>query len=322
MFDDLKRKARFSLDVFEDALFSGVRFVSKQEIYFFALLFFVILFCVFVDLANYFFLHLKVSPPWIVYEPILPIIFIWYFGCVLEPYRLYLSLRIRLFALYLLTIVCFFLGTHVCLLTPFSLWIDPWLLRVDRLLGFDSARILAWVHAYDQWKPILIFCYNSWVFEVLLVPLVLLIFGYLKNLAWLIYASLISIIIGGLIYFFFPSLPPASLVHSPYFMHSSHVLIQRFFDLRKHLPLDPKTLSSGLISFPSFHVINALLSIIAVWPLKFIRWPLLFLNIMLVLSTMMLGFHYLVDVLGALIIVAASSYLAVLMSRKKPRLLQ
>ena len=320
MCDQFKNLRQFNLQAIEDALFNGIRFISKQEIFTLSLVVFVLIFCVAIDVINYFFLHFKVAPPWIVYEPLLPILAMWYAGCVLEPYKLYLSLCLRLFALYLFTIACFFLGAHACLLTPFKPWIDPWLLHVDQLLGFKSAQLLAWVHAHAEIKPFLVFAYNAWVFEVLIVPLVLLFLGHFKKLMWLIHASLISIIVGGLIYFFLPSLPPASVVHSAYFLDSSHILIQRFFDLRKHLPLDPKTLSAGLISFPSFHVINALLSLMAIWHLKYVRWPLLFLNVVLVLSTMMLGFHYLVDVIAAIVIVVCSGHVAVLLSQVSPNL--
>ncbi|HSI16732.1 MAG TPA: phosphatase PAP2 family protein, partial [Sphingomonas sp.] len=56
----------------------------------------------------------------------------------------------------------------------------------------------------------------------------------------------------------------------------------------------------GLVSAPSFHTASAVLFIAAAWPWRTLRWPLLALNVAMLISTPVEGTHYLSDmILGA-----------------------
>jgi membrane-associated phospholipid phosphatase len=55
---------------------------------------------------------------------------------------------------------------------------------------------------------------------------------------------------------------------------------------------------TGVVSFPSFHVALALLSVVALWKIRRIRWFVLALSVAICLSTLTTGWHYFVDVLG------------------------
>ncbi len=67
----------------------------------------------------------------------------------------------------------------------------------------------------------------------------------------------------------------------------------------------------GLVSAPSFHTASAILYVAAAWPFRRLRWPLLVINIAMLLSTPVEGTHYLTDMIaGALVAIAALGIVA------------
>ncbi|WP_254606455.1 phosphatase PAP2 family protein [Sphingomonas bacterium] len=69
----------------------------------------------------------------------------------------------------------------------------------------------------------------------------------------------------------------------------------------------------GLVSAPSFHTAAAVLYIATAWPIRQLRWPLLTLNALMLLSTPVEGTHYLADMLlGALVSAVALTGIAAL----------
>jgi len=70
------------------------------------------------------------------------------------------------------------------------------------------------------------------------------------------------------------------------------------------------TQGAGIIGFPSFHVIWAVLSARALWGFRWLRIPVAILATMIVLSTMTSGWHYFADVLAGLAVAGGSIFLA------------
>lgn len=70
----------------------------------------------------------------------------------------------------------------------------------------------------------------------------------------------------------------------------------------------------GLITFPSFHTIGALLFIWALWTVRIVRWLALAFNAALIAATPIIGTHYFIDLAGgavvALFAVAAARWLS------------
>ena len=60
----------------------------------------------------------------------------------------------------------------------------------------------------------------------------------------------------------------------------------------------------GLISFPSFHTISAILFNWALLPIKKLRWWVLGLNAALIASTPVQGAHYFIDIFGGALVAA------------------
>ena len=56
----------------------------------------------------------------------------------------------------------------------------------------------------------------------------------------------------------------------------------------------------GLITFPSFHTTNAILFAWTLWPVRYLRLPILVLNGLMVASTPTAGSHYFIDIVGGM----------------------
>ena len=62
--------------------------------------------------------------------------------------------------------------------------------------------------------------------------------------------------------------------------------------------------AEGLITFPSFHTIWAVLLVAAFYGCRRLFWPVALLNVLVVLSTITTGMHYFSDVIAGLMISA------------------
>ena len=58
----------------------------------------------------------------------------------------------------------------------------------------------------------------------------------------------------------------------------------------------------GLVSFPSFHTSIGLQLAWGFWPYRWLRWPMLACNILLVCGAIVIASHYLIDILGGALI--------------------
>ena len=73
----------------------------------------------------------------------------------------------------------------------------------------------------------------------------------------------------------------------------------------------------GIVSFPSFHVIWAALSAIALWNIKPLRTMASATALLIVISTVTTGWHYASDVIGGLLVAAAAVVCADIFYRQK-----
>ncbi len=67
---------------------------------------------------------------------------------------------------------------------------------------------------------------------------------------------------------------------------------------------------NGLICFPSFHTVLALLTAAVLWPVPYLRWPAALLAGLIVISTVTTGWHYLVDVAAGIVVAPVAIVLA------------
>ena len=185
------------------------------------------------------------------------------------------------------------------------------LARSDRLLRFD------WISWYDfvAAHPLLQLAESIAYQSIFVTPAILL--GYFavsgrRAEARLFIASFwLAALITLALFALAPAEGPlAYLWHGriPY-MPASALYQSQLIPLLRHHELHSIAVTSlhGLVCAPSFHTVSAILYIVAAWPIRRLRWPLLALNVAMLLATPVEGTHYLTDmIIGALVAVAAT----------------
>lgn len=193
------------------------------------------------------------------------------------------------------------------------LW-DATFAAVDRALGFDFQAHLAYLARRPRLARLLELCYNTSMLQIAVAVVALAVTRRFARLhAFLaLFAFTATAVIG--IAALFPTLSPY-----PYFGIPDR-LMPAFADRREVLDSVPQILAlrngtmrvlpltdlQGLVSFPSFHTVLALIILWAVLPIRAIAVPLFMVNFLLILGALSRGDHYLCDLLaGALLALAA-----------------
>lgn len=183
--------------------------------------------------------------------------------------------------------------------TPFPP-IDDTLVKIDQWIGINTPAIMAWTHNHPHIHHMLNTFYDILTLELLFIPIFLALFNARKAIGVFFIAELSSFFVGGAIYYFFPTMAPSGVFHSPYFSIAQHDTSLRFYQV--HHFIQCTAADGGLIAFPSFHVIWAILLANACRAKKIFFYPMICLNIIIIASTVLLGWHYFADVIAGFIL--------------------
>lgn len=180
---------------------------------------------------------------------------------------------------------------------------DAQFAMADRMLfGFDRTVLLHWDKTWPQ-----AFALSTWIYDTLKTqPFILLgAFFLLRRpamawrflLAWC-FALMICCIV-------FPLTPAYG--SPPYML----VWIDVFEGARngtwRTIGLDVLT---GIIHFPSFHAAGAVLLGWGGWQLPWLRWPMALLNAAMMVTAVLVGGHYIVDILAGTVVAVTAIWLA------------
>ncbi len=176
--------------------------------------------------------------------------------------------------------------------------IDGTLAALDRAMGFDWPRYVAWIQARPALDGLLFKVYFSPLLELMLATILL---GALdrRRLQELSTAMLIAL----LLTIGVSAIIPALDAYNHY--ASAHPELVNELGVHDLAPLRQGALREidlrkvgGLISFPSFHTVLALLFIHALRGIRFVFPASIVLNAAVILSTLTAGGHFLVDLIG------------------------
>ena len=188
------------------------------------------------------------------------------------------------------------------LLTRTGTRIDFALAAMDRALGFDWPRAMAWMAAHPVLNAIAYAAYSSMLPQVAILTIALATVEPAR-----VYRFIAGLAIGALLCIAVWSLAPSFGAFSVYpdlvphaFLALDGAYARELVRLLKNGPglISPGD-AKGLIGFPSYHAVLALLVMWHARGLKFVRWPALVLNIAVLLATPIQGGHHMMDVLGA-----------------------
>jgi len=191
---------------------------------------------------------------------------------------------------------------------------DPLMLRMDRAMGYDWATYVSWFARHPAFARLAALCYNSNILQPALFILLLVLSGHLERLNKFVLVNIVTLLAATAI---FVALPVTTAwVHlglSPQEIARFHVIsgrndgwIRELLRIRSgELRVLPPGFGEGLVGFPSFHAISALLNIWVIWPLRRWRSIVLPVNMIMIAATPVAGGHYLADIVAAGIVTFA-----------------
>ncbi len=227
-----------------------------------------------------------------------------YTGCLIQFGRnSTLTNRVKEIIMLLLILLMIAFAANAVQYTPFPT-IDQTIVNIEQTLHINTSAIVSWTNHQPLFLKILDLAYDSLAYQMAYIPLALIMIKRHAELHEYYFLLLFSTIIGFVFYYFFPTTAPASILDNPYFASAQHATGLKFSQIHQHI--QPTTLDGGLVALPSFHVIWAWFSLYLIrsWP---IPWMLLLpINLLLVLSCVLLGWHYPMDILGGLVVILFS----------------
>jgi len=198
--------------------------------------------------------------------------------------------------------------------TPFPL-VDSQLNHVDLMLGFNSAHWFNWTMHHPWAYRISTYVYAFLQHELLWVPVILALLEQKRSLDIFFTCCLLTSAIGFTIYYFFPTTEPANVVHGATFLHEQYLVVQQFKQMHAHKAVTDAI--GGVVGLPSFHVIWSILLVYAARNKKWLFYPLLVMNSLIILSTLTLAWHFLADVLAGFVVAGLSIWIAQSLCRVK-----
>ena len=189
-----------------------------------------------------------------------------------------------------------------CFIAPATpaIAIDPILKRLDTLMGFHADTVALWVQTHTGLQAVLRFAYRSIFYELYCFIMILAMLGDRETLQKFMLTLLFCYTFALIFYLFFPSLAPAYSYPDMTASLSQSQVIDQFFLLHHHDALYFHNLA--IIAFPSFHAIWAMSIVVFAYQRKLLFYVLLVLNILVVISAVTLGWHYLAQSLPLLFI--------------------
>ncbi len=178
-------------------------------------------------------------------------------------------------------------------------WCDNQLAAFDATFGLSAGALVHWTAEHPAFDFLMRLVYSSVFPQIILVVVVL---GFAADRRLDIF--LIRFMLGGLltsaIFAFLPAQGTCVYFGTPTPDHYVPVLSE-LDRLRRGVAYVSWRDAQGIVTFPSFHTIWAVL-LIAAFRGRKLFWPVAILNSLVLLSCVTTGMHYFVDVLGGLIV--------------------
>lgn len=217
----------------------------------------------------------------------------------------------------LLTIVFWSLTFGLLYLPPMYLaarcpgpYRDDVLAGLDRVLGIEVPDVLRGIDVFPTVKRFLGCCYDTLLLfltaAIMLPPLC----GQMRRAKEYLIAGIASAILSIPIFAALPARGPWH--HYGYTATPEQEKVAQVITALKNEDAFVMNLcrTEGIITFPSFHTVLALLATFALWPVPYARWPAVLLAGLILLSTITTGWHYLCDVLAGFLIAIISCTVA------------
>lgn len=190
----------------------------------------------------------------------------------------------------------------------FPLRDDLWR-SLDARLGISIPAIMTFCARHPWLDSILTNCYD-WSLHPLVVAAILLptLLGKRVAAQRFVLANVLSFVVALPFMLFLPAIGPWVGWHFPP-NELQRQCQATILELRQG-SLVIKNTFGGIVCLPSFHVFWAVVSAHALYPFRVLRYPAILVASLITISTMTTGWHYGVDVVAGLLMMALCTYIA------------
>jgi hypothetical protein len=185
---------------------------------------------------------------------------------------------------------------------------DKALIAIDKTLGFDWQSSITLANNHPLLSNILGYIYVIPTLEIIAVICTLFFFKktahgqrfviiyFFSGMVTCLLAALFPAVAGYVYY----NVTPGQFIHLYSRNTCTHELL--LMALRNHTIHSVYFPGIGLVTFPSFHAVMAILLIYGSLPLRYLRWIIIPTSIIMLYATIIHGGHWLVDIIGGVII--------------------
>lgn len=184
-------------------------------------------------------------------------------------------------------------------------WFDARLAACDAALGFSAPEVVAWFKARPRLELALEIAYFSAIPQTALVIIALGLGGRREELSRFLLRFVASAMLTALVFYVAPARGTCAYYDFEVPDHYRRILIDLEAMRTGAQSVVTWRDAEGLITCPSFHATWGLLLAMALWNVRYVRWPALALNAVMLVSCVPVGMHYLADVLAGGAVVAA-----------------
>jgi len=192
----------------------------------------------------------------------------------------------------------------------------------DRWIGFDWRAYLGFFNARPYLGYAVHIAYLTINIQPMLVILALTATGYFLRVKQFVLATGLSLCVTLAAFIFTPAIDNfaflglqwsefANLTPTFSFQHI------HYLEALRHGTIDVVRLDDleGLITFPSFHAISAVLFVWAAWPVRYLKWLICLLNLGLLAATPVDGAHYTIDIVAGILVAIIAICAAIRLQR-------
>ena len=195
---------------------------------------------------------------------------------------------------------------------------DAWLAAADRALGLDWHAYLALVDGRPMLNGLMKGGYESGIVVLGLIPCAFAVTGQRRQMQRFLMALWLSGAATLAIFMFMPALHAFAYygigitdLHGLHPVLLENRFVAQFTALRAPGPHRiPMGELEGLVEFPSFHTTMSFLFVWALWPLRWLRPPVVVASLLSLSSTPIDGAHFFVDMIAGAVIAAVAIVVA------------
>jgi hypothetical protein len=192
---------------------------------------------------------------------------------------------------------------------------DSVLAGFDRALGIEVPQVLRFMDGLPALNRLLVICYNLLLLLMVVAIIVPPLCGRMRDAKEYVLAGVVSAIISLPLFSTFQAVGPwVHYGYDPLIRQDNYMETFRKLKAEGTFVMDIDY-SDGLICFPSFHTILAVLAAVALRRVPIAGWAAGILASLIVISTVTTGSHYIIDVIAGFGVALLSIIIARIYSR-------